>query len=202
VARLAHKTVGRLSPARDNVVLIPSWYSGTHWEAEVGLVGPRRAISPEKQFIALTGLLGGALWAGTLIFNMVFLLSLKQALQLDPIFAGGFFRRPPLDGLKAFDAIYADWGFSEPSYRTEAFRPFGVRTDEELVQYFWESVFVHHDANNLLAMLWTNATCGGTSIGRSARSRRAPSSCPANMKAVSRPPTANLKRAASPARSV
>jgi homoserine O-acetyltransferase/O-succinyltransferase len=30
VARLAYKTLGTLSPARDNVVVIPAWYSGTH----------------------------------------------------------------------------------------------------------------------------------------------------------------------------
>jgi homoserine O-acetyltransferase len=27
-ARLAYRTLGALSPARDNVVVIPSWYSG------------------------------------------------------------------------------------------------------------------------------------------------------------------------------
>jgi homoserine O-acetyltransferase len=25
----------------------------------------------------------------------------------------------------------------------------------EFVEYFWEPAFIHHDANNLLAMLWT-----------------------------------------------
>jgi homoserine O-acetyltransferase len=227
-ARLAYKTIGRLSPERDNVVLIPSRYSGTHREAELCLVGSQRAISPEKHFIVLTNLLGGGVssspsntpapyeaarfppitfwdnvrlqhmllteklgvesirliagwsmgagqafqWAvqypemvkaiaplcgsaRTANFNKVFLLSLKRALLLDPVFAGGFYTHPPLDGLKAFAAIYAGWGFSEPFYRTEAFRQFGARTYEEFVEYFWEGVFIHHDANNLLAMLWT-----------------------------------------------
>ena len=31
-ARLAYATHGTLSPAKDNVILIPSWYSGTHRE--------------------------------------------------------------------------------------------------------------------------------------------------------------------------
>ena len=38
VARLAYKVLGRLSPNRDNVVVIPSWYSGTHRESELCLV--------------------------------------------------------------------------------------------------------------------------------------------------------------------
>ena len=58
-ARLAYRTLGTLSPAGDNVVLIPSWYSGTHREAELCMVGPDRAITPEKHFIVLTNLLSG-----------------------------------------------------------------------------------------------------------------------------------------------
>ena len=38
-ARLVYRTAGELSPARDNVVLIPSWYSGTDREAEMCLGG-------------------------------------------------------------------------------------------------------------------------------------------------------------------
>jgi homoserine O-acetyltransferase/O-succinyltransferase len=30
VARLVYKTVGTLNAARDNAVLVPSWYTGTH----------------------------------------------------------------------------------------------------------------------------------------------------------------------------
>jgi homoserine O-acetyltransferase len=56
-ARLAYKTVGRLSPSRDNVVVIPSWYAGTHRESELCLVGPGRAIDPDKHFVVLTNLM-------------------------------------------------------------------------------------------------------------------------------------------------
>ena len=58
-ARLAYKTLGTLSPARDNAVLIPSWYSGTHREAELCMVGPGRAIDPARHFVILTNLLSG-----------------------------------------------------------------------------------------------------------------------------------------------
>jgi homoserine O-acetyltransferase len=228
VARLAYKTLGTLSPARDNVVVIPSWYSGTHKEAEFCMVGPERAITPDRYFIVLVNLLGGGVsssphntpapynaglfprttlydnirlqhmlltqkfgierirlvagwsmggcqafqWgaqysdmveaiapiccsARTANFNKVFLLSLRRALELDPAFADSFYMRPPLLGLKAFAAIYAGWGLSEPFYRTEAFRGFGAKTYQEFVETFWEPAFIHHDANNLLSMLKT-----------------------------------------------
>lgn len=93
--------------------------------------------------------------ARTARFNQVFLISLRRALEADPTFANGFYTVPPLAGLRAFAAIYAGWGFSEPFFRTEAYRQFGASTAEEFVQYFWEPAFIHHDANNLLAMLWT-----------------------------------------------
>jgi len=102
-------------------------------------------------------------------FNKVFLLSLRRALELDPVFAEGFYERPPVRGLKAFAAIYAGWGFSEPFYRTAAYRQFNARNHEEFVEYFWEPFFVRCDANNLLSQLWTwlhsdisdNPTYGG-----------------------------------------
>lgn len=228
VAKLAYKTLGTLSPARDNVMLIPSWYSGTHREAEYCMVGPDRAISPDKHFIVFTNLLSNGLssspsntpapfeaarfprvtlydnvrlqhmllteklgvehiklvagwsmggcqsfqWgvqypdmmdaiaplccsARTASFNKVFLLSLRRALTLDPAYAEGFYTRPPVAGLKAFAAIYAGWGFSEPFYRTEGFRQFGAATCEEFVASFWEGAMIHHDANDLLTLLQT-----------------------------------------------
>jgi homoserine O-acetyltransferase/O-succinyltransferase len=55
--QLRYATMGTLSPARDNVVLIPSWYSGTHRESALCLVGEGRAIDPARHFIVLTNLL-------------------------------------------------------------------------------------------------------------------------------------------------
>jgi len=227
-ARLAYRTLGALSPAKDNVVVSPTWYSGTDAGVVAGLVGVDRALNPEKYFIVIPNLLGGGVssspsntpapfdrarfplvtlydnvrlqqmmlrdmfgvervklvagwsmggcqafqWgaqfpdlveaiaplccsARTAHFNKVFLVSLKRALELDPVFAGGFYTQPPLAGLKAFAAIYAGWGFSEPFYRNEEFRTFNAKTAQEFVEYYWEPAFIHHDANDLLAMLWT-----------------------------------------------
>jgi homoserine O-acetyltransferase len=227
-ARLVYRTLGTLSPARDNVVVIPSWYSGTDREAEICMVGTDRAIDPTRHFVIMTNLLSGGVssspsntpppfeaarfprvtlhdnvaiqhrlltqmfgveriklvagwsmggcqayqWgaqypdmvdaiaplccsARTAHFNKIFLLSLRRALELDPAFEDGYYTRPPVRGLRAFATIYAGWGFSEPFYRTEAFRQFGASTAAEFSQRFWEPAFLHHDANDLLALLRT-----------------------------------------------
>jgi len=39
IARLAYRTIGSLNAARDNVVLIPSWYSGTDEDSEAVFCG-------------------------------------------------------------------------------------------------------------------------------------------------------------------
>ena len=88
-------------------------------------------------------------------FNKVFLLALRRTLELDPAYDDGFYERPPVRGLKAFAAIYAGWGTSEPFFREEAFRPLGSRSTEEHVADFWEPFFLKCDANDLLNQLWT-----------------------------------------------
>ena len=90
--------------------------------------------------------------ARTASFNQVFSLRWR-AIETDPTFAKGF-SDPPIAGFKTFAAIYAGWGFSEPFYRTEGYRVFGAKA-EQFVEYFWEPPCIHHDANNLLALLWT-----------------------------------------------
>jgi homoserine O-acetyltransferase len=57
-ARLSYKTLGKLNPDRSNAVLVPNWYTGSHVETEMFLVGPDRALDPGKYFIVVTGLLG------------------------------------------------------------------------------------------------------------------------------------------------
>ena len=60
-ARLAYATRGTLNPARDNAVLVPSWYTGTHDDSEMFMVGEGRALDPNKYFIILTDLLANGL---------------------------------------------------------------------------------------------------------------------------------------------
>ena len=61
VARIAYKTLGTLNAARDNAVLVPGWYAGTHRETETFMVGPDRALDPRRCSIILTDLLGNGL---------------------------------------------------------------------------------------------------------------------------------------------
>ena len=226
--RRAYRTIGTLNAARDNAVLVPSWYTGTEADSEAYLTGKDRALDPAKYFIILTNLLANGVssspsntaapfemgrfpkitlhdnvrlqhklvietlgleslrlvtgwsmgacqayqWAAqypemvracapiagsakTASYNKVFLLSLRRALELDPGFNSGFYDRPPIGGLRAFAAIYAGWGLSEPFYRKAAFADFSARDHEEFVAYFWEPFFQKCDANNLLSQLWT-----------------------------------------------
>ena len=51
-ARLAFKTYGTLSPAKDNVIVYPTWYSGQHTENE-WLIGDDMALDPRKYFIII-----------------------------------------------------------------------------------------------------------------------------------------------------
>ena len=46
--KLAYATFGRLSPQRDNAILILTWYSGTSKMMEQIYIGSGRAIDPEN----------------------------------------------------------------------------------------------------------------------------------------------------------
>ena len=61
VARLAYATRGTLNGARDNAVLVPSWYTGTHDDSEIFMLGEGRALDPNRYFIILTNLLANGL---------------------------------------------------------------------------------------------------------------------------------------------
>ncbi len=228
LARLGYRTLGTLNAARDNAVLVPSWYTGTDADTEMFMVGEHRALDPRKYFIILPNLLANGVstspsntpapaergrfpnitvydnvrlqqilvretlgiarlrlvtgwsmgacqtfqWAAqfpdmvaaacpiagsarTADYNKVFLLALRRALELDPVFNQGFYDRPPVAGIKAFAAIYAGWGTSEPFFRKHVFGAFGQRGMAEHVAGFWEPFFLRCDANNLLSQLWT-----------------------------------------------
>lgn len=228
LVRMGYRTAGELNAARDNAILIPSWYTGTDLDSAMFLTGPDRALDPGKYFLIMTNLLGNGVssspsntpapfertrfpkvtlydnvrlqhqlvteelglsslrlvtgwsmgacqtyqWASmypdmvraaapiagsarTASFNKVFLMALRRALTLDPAFAEGYYERAPVAGLRAFAAIYAGWGVSEPFFRTKAYSLFSAQTHEEFVQNFWEPFFLKCDANDLLSQLWT-----------------------------------------------
>ena len=59
-AHLAYKTYGELSPAKDNVVVLPTFYTGSHMRNE-GFFGAGRAIDPARHFIVSINLIGNGL---------------------------------------------------------------------------------------------------------------------------------------------
>ena len=56
-ARLAYKTYGSLNDEGDNVVVLPTFYTGTH-ERNEGFFGSGRAIDPARHFIVSVNLFG------------------------------------------------------------------------------------------------------------------------------------------------
>jgi homoserine O-acetyltransferase len=58
--KLAYKTWGKLSKARDNVVVVPTFYGARHPEAEY-LFGPGRAIDTRKYFVVVPNMFGNGL---------------------------------------------------------------------------------------------------------------------------------------------
>ncbi len=56
-ARLAYKTYGTLNAAGDNVVVMPTFYTGTHARNE-GFFGVGRAIDPARHYIVSVNLFG------------------------------------------------------------------------------------------------------------------------------------------------
>ncbi len=60
-ARIAYVTHGTLSPAKDNAILIPTWYSGTHQIWADAYVGEGHALDPSRYGNAATGACSGLL---------------------------------------------------------------------------------------------------------------------------------------------
>ena len=58
--RLAYCTHGRLNAARDNAIVFPTHYSGTH-NNNAWLIGPGMALDPERYFVVVPNMLGNGL---------------------------------------------------------------------------------------------------------------------------------------------
>ena len=56
-AALAYSTYGKLSPDKDNVVLLPTFYTGSHIRNE-GFFGTGRAIDPARHFVISVNMFG------------------------------------------------------------------------------------------------------------------------------------------------
>jgi homoserine O-acetyltransferase len=59
-AQLAYKTYGELNASQDNVVVLPTFYTGSHLRNE-GFFGPGRAIDPARHFVVSVNLFGNGI---------------------------------------------------------------------------------------------------------------------------------------------
>ena len=59
--KLAVATHGQLNAAKDNAILVPTWYSGTSKIIEQAYIGKGRALDPDKYFIVVVNQIGGGL---------------------------------------------------------------------------------------------------------------------------------------------
>lgn len=59
--KLAVATHGKLNAAKDNAILVPTWYSGTSKIMEQVYIGQGRALDPDKYFIIVVNQIGSGL---------------------------------------------------------------------------------------------------------------------------------------------
>src|SRR4029079_1865143 len=59
--QLAYATFGTLNAAKDNAILVPTWYSRTNKILEQVYIGKGRALDPDKYFILIVNQIGGGL---------------------------------------------------------------------------------------------------------------------------------------------
>lgn len=58
---LAVATRGELNEAKDNAILIPTWFTGTHQAWLESYIGPEHALNPKKYFIVIVNQIGNGL---------------------------------------------------------------------------------------------------------------------------------------------
>jgi homoserine O-acetyltransferase/O-succinyltransferase len=93
--------------------------------------------------------------ARTSVNNLLFLAGIEAALKADPLWQDEWFAAPPVRGLKAFARVYAGWVVSPAFFRNELYKKFGFPTLEKYLVGAAEAYWLQHDANNLLAQLWS-----------------------------------------------
>jgi homoserine O-acetyltransferase/O-succinyltransferase len=59
--KLGYATFGTLNAARDNAILVPTWYSGTHKIMTQAYVGKEHALNPERYFIVIVNQIGSGI---------------------------------------------------------------------------------------------------------------------------------------------
>ncbi len=93
--------------------------------------------------------------ARTTPHNRLFLQGLKAALTADEAWRNDWFEELPERGILAMARVYAGWAMSQSFYREETWRQIGYTSMEDFVIDRWEGFLRRHNANDILAMLWS-----------------------------------------------
>lgn len=225
-AQLTYLAFGELNDARDNLVILPTYYGGAH-TGNLPFIGAHSPLDPSRFCILIPNMFGNGFssspsnanqaqrggnfpyvslldnvqaqrqlveerfgdarpalvlgwsmggmqamqWAAAYPervqrvmsvcatarcwpHNQVFLEGVSAALTADADWLGGFYRRPPEKGLRAFARVYAGWAYSQAFYRNRLYEQLGFDSIDGLLR-FWEQDHLAQDANDLLAMLGT-----------------------------------------------
>ena len=93
--------------------------------------------------------------------TFVFLEGVKAPIMADTAWNGGWYERAPERGLRACARTWAGWALSQAFYRKEMFREMdaGFSSVEDFLVGYWEGAFLHRDANDMLALMWTWQHC-------------------------------------------
>jgi homoserine O-acetyltransferase/O-succinyltransferase len=59
--KLAYAAFGTLNEAKDNAILIPTWYGGTSKIIEQVYIGPGRALDPDRYFVIVVNQIGNGI---------------------------------------------------------------------------------------------------------------------------------------------
>jgi homoserine O-acetyltransferase/O-succinyltransferase len=59
--KLGYTTFGTLNTRKDNAILVPTWYSGTHQIMGQVYIGKERALNPDRYFIVVVNQIGGGI---------------------------------------------------------------------------------------------------------------------------------------------
>ena len=129
----------------DKIALVTGWSMGAQQTYQWGSLYPEMV----ERIVPVCGS------AKTSRHNFVFLEGVKAAITTDADWAGGFYDKPPLKGLRAMGRVYAGWAVSQAFYREEVYLKLGYGSLEDYLVDFWEARRTNADANDLLSMIWT-----------------------------------------------
>src|ERR1700691_767293 len=175
--KLAYATFGKLNAAKDNAILIPTWYSGTNKIMEQVYIGESHALDPDKYFIVVVNQIGNGLStsphntpppAGMGNFphvrigddvraqHKLFTETLVEAITSDPGFNNGFYASSAdvREGMLRHAKMWAVMGWSTEFFQQNRHKALGFSSMNDFIVNFMNGYFSVMDPNDLLCMAW------------------------------------------------